>query len=175
MKVFLDIESTSTKADIGQIVAIGILKENKKEVKFVEKIEEEKNVLSWLKKELEGCDLIITWYGSRFDIPFLITRALIHGIDLSELTKIPSLDLCEFCKKNFLFSKNSLPEISKSLNIPKDKEIGGKDILNLYIKTLHGNKRAKEEIIKHCLDDLEVLEKVFKKFEPYLNLTTKNP
>ncbi|MEM5772867.1 MAG: ribonuclease H-like domain-containing protein [Candidatus Aenigmatarchaeota archaeon] len=175
MKVFLDIECTNTRADIGQIVAIGIIKDDKKEVKFVDQIEDERDVLNWLKKELEGCDLVVTWYGSEFDIPFLVTRALINNINLSELMKIPSLDLCEFCKRNFLFSKNSLSEISKSLKIPKDEEIGGKDVLDLYLKAIRGDKGAKEKIIKHCLDDLEVLEKIFKKFEPYLNLTTKNP
>ncbi|MEM5879282.1 MAG: ribonuclease H-like domain-containing protein [Candidatus Aenigmatarchaeota archaeon] len=175
MKMFLDIECTNISADIGQIVAIGIIKEGKKEVKFVESLEKENEVLNWFKKELENCGLIITWYGSKFDIPFILTRAVINNIDLSKLLKIPSLDLCEFCKRNFLFTKNSLSEVSKSLDIPKDKEIGGKDVLSLYIKAIGGDKRAKEKIVKHCLDDLEALEKIFKKLEPYLSLTTKNP
>ncbi|MEM7821664.1 MAG: ribonuclease H-like domain-containing protein, partial [Candidatus Aenigmatarchaeota archaeon] len=67
--MFLDIECTNISADIGQIVAIGIIKEDKKEVRFVENLKEEKEALVWLKKELENCDLIITWYGSKFDIP----------------------------------------------------------------------------------------------------------
>jgi len=175
MKMFLDIECTNINADIGQITAVGIIKEDKREVKFVGSLEEEKEVLNWLKKELENCDLIITWYGSKFDIPFILTRALINNIDMSKLLKIHSLDLCEFCKRNFLFSKNNLSEISKSLNIQKNKEISGKDVLRLYIKALKGDKKAREEIIKNCLDDLETLEKIFKKLEPYLSLTTKNP
>jgi uncharacterized protein YprB with RNaseH-like and TPR domain len=175
MKVFLDVECSNLNADIGQIIAVGIIKEKKKEVKFVEKLEDEKEVLKWLKKELEGCDLVITWYGSRFDLPFLMTRAIINNIDMSELLKIPSLDLCEFCKKNLSFSKNNLSEVSKTLGIPKNGEVSGKDVLKLYLKSIHGDKKAKEEIINHCLDDLEALEKIFKKLEPYLSLTTKNP
>jgi uncharacterized protein YprB with RNaseH-like and TPR domain len=175
MKMFLDIECSNLSADIGQIVAVGIIKDNKKEIRFVESLEDEKEVLNWLKKELEGCDLIVTWYGSKFDIPFVVTRAIINGIDLSKLLKIPSLDVCEFCKKNLLFSKNNLSDISKVLGIPKDREIGGKDVLKLYLKAIRGDKKAKEEIVKHCLDDLEALEKVFKKLEPYLTLNTKKP
>ncbi|MEM5766360.1 MAG: ribonuclease H-like domain-containing protein [Candidatus Aenigmatarchaeota archaeon] len=173
--MFLDIETTNTKADIGQIVAIGIIKENKKEVKFVESLEDEKEALKWLKKELEDCELVITWYGSCFDIPFIITRAIINGEDLSRLLEIPSLDLWEFCRNNLSFSKNSLQEISKSLRIPKNREIEGRDVLRLYLKAVHGDKKAKEEIVSHCLDDLEVLKEIFKKFESYLNLTTKKP
>jgi uncharacterized protein YprB with RNaseH-like and TPR domain len=175
MKMFLDIECTNLSADIGQIIAVGIIKDKKKEVKFVENLEDEKEVLKWLKKELEGCELIITWYGSKFDLPFLITRAIINDLDMSELLKIPSLDLCEFCKKNLSFSKNNLSDVSKFLGIPKNREISGKDILKLYLKAIHGDKKAKEEITNHCLDDLEALEKIFKKLNPYLNLTTKNP
>ena len=175
MKIFLDIECTNISGDIGQIAAIGIIKDKRKEVKFVENLEEEREALNWLKRELKDCDLIITWYGSKFDIPFILTRALINNLDLSELLKIPSLDLCEFCKRNFLFSKNNLSEISKSLGVPKDKEIGGKDVLRLYLKAICGDKRAREEIIKHCTDDLEALEGIFKKLEPYLSLTTKKP
>jgi uncharacterized protein YprB with RNaseH-like and TPR domain len=156
-------------------VAIGIIKDNKKEIRFAESLEDEKEVLNWLKKELEGCDLIVTWYGSKFDIPFVVTRAIVNGIDLSKLLKIPSLDVCEFCKKNLLFSKNNLSDISKVLGIPKDREIEGKDVLKLYLKAIRGDKKAKEEIVKHCLDDLEALEKVFKKLEPYLSLSTKKP
>jgi uncharacterized protein YprB with RNaseH-like and TPR domain len=175
MKMFLDIECSNLSADIGQIVAMGIIKDNKKEVRFVEDLEDEKEVLNWLKKELEDCELVVSWYGSKFDIPFVVTRAVINNIDLSKLLKIPSLDVCEFCKKNLLFSKNNLSDISKVLDIPKNREIGGKDILKLYLKAIRGDKKAKEEIIKHCLDDLEALEKIFKKLEPYLSLNTKKP
>jgi uncharacterized protein YprB with RNaseH-like and TPR domain len=175
MKMFLDIECSNLSADIGQIIAIGIIKDKKKEVKFAENLEEEKEALKWFKKELEGCDLIITWYGSKFDLPFIITRSIINNIDLSELSRISCLDLCEFCRKNLLFSKNNLWDVSKSLGIPKDKEVGGKDILKLYLKAVRGDKKAREEIINHCLDDLEALEKIFKKLEPYLSLATKKP
>jgi uncharacterized protein YprB with RNaseH-like and TPR domain len=175
MKIFLDIESSNLRADIGQIIAVGIIKDKKKEVKFVEKPEEEKEVLKWLKKELEGCDLVITWYGSRFDLPFLMTRAIINDLDMSELLKIPSLDICEFCKRNLSFSKNNLSEVCKILGIPKNREISGREVLKLYLKAIHGDKKAKEKIIEHCLDDLEVLEEIFKKLEPYLSLTTKKP
>lgn len=171
--MFLDIETTSTKADMGQIIAIGMIKEGKKEVKFIENLEDERRVLNWLAKELEDCNLIITWYGSKFDIPFIITRAIINGQDLSKIVGIPSLDLWEFCKNKLLFSKNSLQEISKYLGISKDEEVCGKDMLKLYLKAIRGDEKAKKEIINHCLDDLEALEKIFKKLKPYLRLPGK--
>lgn len=175
MEIFLDIEASSLKGDIGQIVAIGIIKNGKKEVKFVENLEDEKNSLEWLKNEIKDCETVITWYGSSFDLPFILTRALVHGVDLSELEKINSLDLCEICRKKFLFSKKNLSDVAKVLSIKKDDEISGKDVLKYYMKAIKGDEKAREVIIKHCLNDLEMLEEIYKKVKPYLNLTTKNP
>lgn len=175
MKIFLDIESTSMKADIGQITAIGIIKDDRKEVKFVDSLEKEKEVLEWLKKELKGCDLIVNWFGSGFDLPYILSRALINDVDLRELMEIPSLDLCRFCQNNLSLARYSLVEVAKTLGIPKDERINGKDMSALYIKAVKGDKGAKEDIIRHCLDDLNALEKIFEKLKPYLNLATKKP
>lgn len=173
--MFLDIECSNLKADIGQIVAIGIIKGEKKEVKFVESLEDEKKSLEWLKDEIKDCETVITWYGSYFDLPFILTRALIHGIDLSELNKMNSLDLFEVCRKKFLFSKKNLSEVANALSIKAGDEIKGRDVLKCYMKAIKGDEKAKEAIIKHCLNDLEILEEIYKRLRPYLNLTTKNP
>lgn len=168
--MFLDIETTSTKGDTGQITAIGIIKDDKIEVKFVEKPENEKEVLEWFKKELMNCDIIITWFGSGFDMPYILSRAVINEVDLSESMQIPSLDLCRFCQEHFSLAKYSLPEVAKSLGIPKNTEINWKDMLTFYIKATSGDKKAKEIIINHCKDDLNVLKKIYEKLEPYFSL-----
>lgn len=170
--MFLDIETTSRKGDTGQITAIGIIKNDKIEVKFADKPEDEKELLEWFKKELEDCEIIITWFGSGFDIPYILTRAVINNVDISKLIKIPSLDLCKFCKQNFSLAKYSLAEVARSLGIPKNLEINWKDMLALYIKAANGDKNAREAIINHCKDDLQALKKIFEKLEPYISKTT---
>jgi uncharacterized protein YprB with RNaseH-like and TPR domain len=163
------------KADVGQITAIGIIKDDRKEVKFVDSPEKEKEALEWLKKELRGCDLIINWFGSGFDLPYILSRAVISGVELRELRDIPSLDLCRFCQNNLSLTRYSLAEVAKTLGILKDEKINSKDMSSLYISAVRGDKNAKDNIIKHCLDDLNALKKIFEKLEPYLNLTTKKP
>jgi uncharacterized protein YprB with RNaseH-like and TPR domain len=172
--MFLDIETTSTKGDTGQITAIGIIKNGETEVKFAEKPENEKEVLEWFKKELTNCDVVATWFGSGFDIPYILSRAVINDIDLHELLQIPSLDLCRFCQKYFSLAKYSLAEVAKSLGIQKNTEINWKDMLTLYIKATNGDKKAKEIIMEHCKDDLNALEKIYEKLEPYISLITTN-
>jgi len=172
--MFLDIETTSTKGDTGQITAIGIIKNGKTEVKFAERPENEKEVLEWFRKELINCDVVVTWFGSGFDIPYILSRAVINGIDLHEFVQIRSLDLCRFCQKYFSLAKYSLSEVAKSFGIQKNIEINWKDMLALYIKATGGNKKAKEMIIEHCKDDLNALKKICEKLEPYFSLITTN-
>jgi len=167
--MFLDIEASSMKGDTGQITAIGIIKDDKTEVKFVDIPENEKEALEWLKKELEGCNLIVSWWGSGFDLPFILSRAIINGVDLHELLQIPSLDLCKFCQQNLSLANYSLREVAKSFNIKKDLEISGKDVLKLYLKAVRGDEKAKETIVNHCRDDLIVLKEIFHKLEKYIN------
>jgi hypothetical protein len=167
-KIFLDIETNDLKADIGQLTAIGIIKDNKVEIKFVEKPEDEKEALMWFKDKLRDCKLIITWNGDKFDIPFLLTRALILGVDLSELTKLKSLDLFRFCKEKLLFAKYSLAEVSNSLGIKKQDEISWKSIRSLYLEAVRGNESAKNEIIKHCESDLIALKEIFEKVKAHI-------
>lgn len=173
MKLFLDIETAGRKADGGQITAIGIMKDGKKEVKFVDDVKNEKDVLIWFKKELKGGDMIVSWFGSGFDLPYILSRAIINDVDLHELLEIQSLDLCKFCQNNLSLTKYSLVEVAKSFDVPKNSETSGKDMLMLYIKAVCGDEKAKKTIVEHCLDDLESLRKIFDKLEPYLSLTTK--
>jgi len=168
MKIFLDIETTSTKGDTGQITAMGIIKDNKIKVKFADKPENEKEVLEWFKGELENCDMIITWFGSGFDIPYILSRSIINGINLSKIMKIPSLDLCRFCQDNLSLAKYSLAEVAKSLSIPRNNEMNWKDMLTLYIKATSGDKKARDDIMDHCKNDLQVLKKIYEELEPYL-------
>lgn len=167
MKFFLDIETTDIKADIGQITAIGIMKNDEIEVKFADNPEKEINLLEWFKKEIEDCKLLITWYGSCFDIPFILTRAIILNVNIKKLVSINSLDLCKFCQKRFLFAKYTLSEVAKSLGIRKQAEINWKEMPGLYIKAIQGDREAKNAIIEHCKDDLQALKLIYERIKPY--------
>ena len=161
--VYLDIETTSKKADEGMVIAIGVLTDREPEVVFAETLEEEKRILSWLKEKIEGCELIVTWYGSGFDIPFLITRGVLHGIDLSGLARTPMLDLCEWCRANLLLSSNSLQSVAKFLGVWEAGNFAGGDVLTLFKMSAKGSYEARREIVQHCREDLLMLRRIHEK------------
>src|SRR5258708_10389741 len=89
--MFLDIESTNLKADYGYMVCVSWKWEGKKRVyhavitdapTFKKDPTNDAWIVEQLRPELERADLVVFHYGSRFDYPFLQTRALTHGLML---------------------------------------------------------------------------------------------
>ena len=80
--VVLDIETSSLEADAGIVVGAGLLPETGKNEYFeAKRTDQEKDLLVKLLKRLEAYDVIVTWNGRGFDIPFLTTRLLKHALD----------------------------------------------------------------------------------------------
>jgi uncharacterized protein YprB with RNaseH-like and TPR domain len=166
---YLDIETNTKKADEGIIIAIGLLTDDKPEVMFAESFDEERRALEWLKGKLKDCEMLVTWYGSGFDIPFLITRALIHNIDLARLTEIPMLDLCQWSRANLLLTSYSLESVARFLDVSGGKgfkEFHGTDILALFKLVERGDNEARKLIVEHCKEDIVVLKLVHEKLKP---------
>jgi len=166
---YVDIETISKKADEGMIIAIGLLTDDEPEVRFADSLEEERRALEWLRDKLEGCEMLVTWYGSGFDIPFLVTRALAHNINLTKLTEIPMLDLCQWSRTNLLLSSYSLESVARFLGISGGKgfkEFRGTDILALFKLVERGDLEARKLIVEHCKEDITVLKLVHERLKP---------
>ena len=91
--VVLDIETSSLEADAGIVVGAGLLLETGKSEYFeAKRTDQEKSLLVKLLKRLEVCDVVVTWSGRGFDIPFLTTRLLKHGLNPLPLLAKTHLD-----------------------------------------------------------------------------------
>ena len=172
MPVYLDCETTSLDADIGILIAVGlILPEGREKIFFVSKPEEEKKVLEDLMKFLEDMkgEEVYVW-NSSFDIPFLLSRAIKNDVDASILFQLKIIDLCKFCRENLKLSSNKLDEVSKFLGLNKNLKTTGKNMQEFYMAFLRGNTDKKEEIIKHCMDDVHRLKEVHERIKDYVEI-----
>ncbi len=167
--VILDIETTSLAADAGIMVGAGLLPENGPgEYLTVKSTGEEKGVLSKLVSRLAGYDVIVTWNGRSFDLPFLTTRLLSHGLDPRPLLGKRHVDLGEVVKGRLRLTFNYLEHVCDFLGIEKKRGPMGMDVPHLYLKAQEGDVRALRIIREHCLDDLEATRKVFARLKPLL-------
>lgn len=168
MDIYLDIETTSLDADHGPVIAIGILKGDRPEVRFIESPGGERGLLEWLKAELDDGGTVITWYGSGFDVPFLLTRAALLGVDLTPLARAPKLDLCEWSKEHLKLSKYGLESVARFFGLQRKMEFRGSDVPTLHKLARRGDEKAKSMIVQHCEDDIQLLKSVHEKVKLYI-------
>lgn len=101
--------------------------------------------------------------GDRFDIVWIRTRALMHGLNFT--TNIVSVDTLKEARKSFRFNSNRLDYIGKILvSDKKDSTDFGmwRDIV------LTNNKRQLDKMVKYCKKDVLLLEKVLQKLKPFI-------
>lgn len=166
MTVYLDIETTNLHADIGSVIVIGLLVNDKEIFFFADSPKMERKILEDFVEFIKNMknDKIYVW-NSEFDIPFLITRCLKHRIDVSVFSSLKIVDLLKFARENLRLSSNSLENVSKFFGLEKNLSIGGKDTLMLYEEFLEGKVEGKEKIIEHCRDDLLRLKELHQIFK----------
>ncbi|TMI26412.1 hypothetical protein E6H19_02575 [Candidatus Bathyarchaeota archaeon] len=165
----LDIETTSLEADAGVLVGAGLMSEaGRGEYLEAKRTSEEKSLLSKLAKRLESYDVIVTWNGRSFDIPFLTTRLMKHGLDPRPLLRKPHIDLADVVKSRLRLTFTYLDHVCDFFQVDRKKGAMGLDVPHLYVRALEGDRRASLSIREHCLDDLRATRQVFLKLKPLL-------
>jgi uncharacterized protein len=167
--VILDIETSSLEADAGIIVGAGLQPENGIAEYFgAVRTAEEKRMLTKLMSSLNKYEVIITWNGRGFDLPFLTTRLLSHGLDPRPLIGKRHVDLNEVVKNRLRLTFTYLDHVCDFFGIPRNKGPMGMDVPQLYLRAQEGDAKALRTIREHCLDDLQATRKVFLRLKPLL-------
>src|SRR4029077_7885926 len=165
--VILDIETTSLEADAGTLVSAGIMSDTgRAEYLEAKKTSEEKLLLLKLEKRLESYDVMVTWNGRGFDISFLTTRLMKHGLDPRPFLRKPHIDLADVVKSRLRLTFTYLDHVCDFFQIERKKGPMGLDVPHLYVRALEGDRKAAASIRDHCLDDLQATRQVFLKLKP---------
>lgn len=130
--------------------------------------DQEKKLLTNLLRRLDSCDAIVTWSGRGFDIPFLTTRLLKHGLDPRLVLRKMHLDLNEVVKSRLRLTFTYLDHVCDFFQVKRDKGPMGLDVPHLYVRALEGDGSALKSIRDHCMDDLQATRQVFLKLRPLL-------
>jgi uncharacterized protein YprB with RNaseH-like and TPR domain len=171
---FLDIETSNLSADFGIILSYCIKKADSKEILYetleLEDIakfgpgKEDKRVVEKLVKDLEGFDKVVTYYGSKFDMPFIRTRALINNIDFPAYGTLAHRDLYYTLRFKFKLSSNRLENGCRVLLGKTNKtRIDSK----YWLGGMRGDAKSLQYILEHNKYDVIDLEKLYNKVEGY--------
>lgn len=107
-------------------------------------------------KTANEADELIGHNGDRFDLAWIRTRCLFHGIEM--FPNYTTIDTLKIARSKFKFNSNKLNYIADFLGIGQKikTEFGlWKDIV------LHKDKKAMDAMVKYCKKDVILLEKVY--------------
>lgn len=170
---FLDIETTGLNRQHSYIYLIGLLYFNKEKNSwylrqfFAHHIKNEERLLKEFNSFIKNFDLILSYNGDSFDIPFIEARFKKYGI-CSNLAEVESLDLYKKIKAEspYLDIENlKLKTIEEFVGIYREDEYSGKDCIEFYNQYIrNGDEGLKEKILQHNFDDLYYLGDIIKIF-----------
>jgi uncharacterized protein YprB with RNaseH-like and TPR domain len=146
--VCLDIETTGLDAENSDITLVGLYDGNRMRV-LIRGVD---LTLENLRRELSGYKMIITYYGTVFDIPFL--KKKFPSLDLD----FPHFDLCYSSHRAGF--KGGLKRLEEDLCItrPSDiKGLDGYDAVKLWLANLQGNDAAMELLMRYNQEDTKNL------------------
>jgi len=105
-----------------------------------------------LRTELEASNLLVTFNGKRFDVPFLET-----SFDLD--VNLPHLDLLYPCRQVDL--TGGLKEIERTVGIDRDRpDLSGRDAVRLWREYERGDETALETLVSYNRDDTANMERL---------------
>jgi len=124
---------------------------------------DDKEMLKKFSRVLEEADEITGHNGDQFDLKWLRTRCLYHGIPM--FPDYQTIDTLKLSRKGFRFNSNRLDYISKFLGIGRKNETG----FGLWKAIVSNNdKSAMKKMVDYCKKDVVLLEKVYEKLNPYV-------
>jgi uncharacterized protein YprB with RNaseH-like and TPR domain len=127
----------------------------------------DKRIVGDLITDLRKFKKIYTYYGSRFDVPFTRTRALINGYEFIPFGLLLHQDLYFLAKSKFCLSRRRLDNVCDMLGIEGKTHLDGK----IWMLAGIGNTEALKYILDHNEADVEILARAFEKVKNYAGVT----
>lgn len=171
---FLDIEQSNLDADYGQMLSYcikdyssdeilyGVI--NKDDIFNTEPGHADARITQQLIEDIGKFDKLVTWYGARFDLPFIRTRQLVNKIPFPTYGTIVHKDLYFTCKAKFKLSSNRLENACRVLLGESDKT----RINPAYWHgALRGDKASLDYVLEHNKYDVLDLQKIYNKINEY--------
>ena len=129
---------------------------------------EDTRIVRNLVRDIQRFDRLIGHYSSRFDLPFIRTRAVICGVDFPAFGELYQTDTWQYLRKKFKLSRNSLENGVRTLTGRTNK-----NHLTLASKhgCLRGDKWAVDYTLLHNKNDVVDTDRLYAKVRQFMKNT----
>jgi uncharacterized protein YprB with RNaseH-like and TPR domain len=170
---YFDIETTGFKADWDWMLTYAILDDKTDKVySNLIKVKDLRNekimdsvVVSHCVEDMQNFDILIGFYTTRFDLPFVRTRAVVFNLDFPGYDELLTKDVYYTVRNKFSLGSNRLQNACKILLGNSDKT--GLDRKIWQTAQRCGNKDSLNYIQEHCIIDVKELKKLYHKVHPF--------
>jgi len=174
---YLDIESTGFSANIDVMLSWCLKGRGIKDVagacitrEELMSDDQDARIVEQLVDEMNKYDVVVTYYGTRFDIPFIRTRALYHNTYFPMYRQKSHKDLYYVVRSKLKLHRSSLMAATEFFGIAGKTRIRPE----FWQKARWGDEQSLEYIYKHNVADVVILEKLHRRLEEYA-APTVNP
>jgi len=173
---YLDIEADGLTADFSTMLS-WCIKEREGKIKSDVITKEElfngetdKRITESLINELKKYAIIITYYGTNFDMPYIRSKSLYHNIEFIPYGLLYHFDLYYSVKSKLCLSRNSLDNACSYLGIPGKTHLDR----NVWRLAKYGDPKALRTVLLHNKYDVIILEKLHSKLEDFSKWTKRS-
>lgn len=162
---FLDIETSNLDADFGILLCYCIKEAGKDKIykgvitkkEATHTTEPDKRLVNQCVEDILKFDLLYTYFGTKFDLPFLRSRAVALKIKFPLHGTLKHKDIYYIIRNKFKLHRNRLEVACNELVGASDKShFDG----NIWRQAVQGDKVALSYILSHCEADVRDLEKL---------------
>jgi len=162
--VFVDIEASNLKGDYGSALVVSMKPYKKDIITLAAKTAgDDRQLVREARDLLEGYKLWASFYGKMFDIPFLNTRLVHHG--LRPLDRRHHIDLYWIVRGTMQTSRRSQAHLLEFLDSPMKKLTLSPDVWNLVLRN---PQKGFAILKKRCESDVEGLEALYDRVKPLI-------
>jgi hypothetical protein len=167
-----DIESTNLKADYGRILCFGWKDVGKGKTRVISVMDypgfeddptDDGPLVKDIAKILTDSECWLTWYGSRFDVPFVNSRLLQHK--LAPLPPVPHIDGWKVASAKLKLHSNRLASVCAFLGVEDKTPIDQ----HQWVRATAGHRPSLRYVIAHCKQDVAVTEQAYIPLRPLID------
>lgn len=175
---FLDIEATNLKANFGFMLTWCLKLDDGKILYDVVKREEatnpkkfDKRILKSLIEALKQVDVVVTYNGTNYDIPFVRTRCMMQGIKgFPKMGEKKHIDVYFQVKSKMNLHRKSLDSACEAIGIKGKTPIEW----SAWRAASVGHPPALRQVLAHNKGDVVILEELFDALQPFARSTRRS-
>lgn len=130
----------------------------------------DKRICKSLVKALDEVDLVVTYYGTKFDVPYVRTRVLYNNLRFPLYQEKLHLDLYYAVKSLLKLGRNTLEQATRFFGIEGKNHVTAEAWNGARV----GDPESMEYVINHNIEDVKILACLHNRLSGYRNVTRRS-